>query len=176
MKLKNLIVFLPLAIFLPGVSGEGNVSIELVDPESFTDFSVSGLDERRTESIFMGEWERFAELDANRLVPSGHTLHLKVTDIDMAGDIQPWRNRHNADIRYVEQIYPPRMNFHFTLKNAEGDVVAEGEERIRDMNFMFGFNTRFRTYNSFQYELSMLADWLRRDLPKKLEADTVANR
>lgn len=149
------------------------MAVELVDPDKFTDFSVQGMNEDRTSSIFYSELKRFIDMEIARLLPDGVNVKLEVTDIDMAGDIQPWRNRNNADIRYVEHIYPPRMTFRYEIKSHEGNVLAAGETRIRDMNFLFGINNHFRTYNSFQYEFRMLSDWLRREVPKLIDAGVV---
>jgi hypothetical protein len=173
MKILNLSILALTLSLGDSLFASERLVIELVEPEKFTDFSVQGMDENRTAYIFDSELKRFINLEITRLLPNGVSVRLEVTDIDMAGDIQPWRNRNHADIRYVEQIYPPRMSFRYVIENEGGVVLATGETRIRDMNFMFGLNTRFRTYNSFQYEFSMLADWLRRDVPKLIEASEI---
>jgi len=93
----------------------------------------------------------------------------------MAGDIQPWRNRHNADIRYVESIYPPRLKFRYTLKDAEGKVLLEGEESITDMAFQMNPAASIRgRHEHFFYEMTLLGDWMRkalRDRPAATEGD-----
>ena len=81
----------------------------------------------------------------------------------MAGDIQPWRNRHNADIRYIERVYPPRMELAYKLTDADGKVVLEGEETISDISFDFNILAPIRTQTmSFFYEINMLEDWIRK--------------
>lgn len=173
MKKLNLTIITLILGFCGNLVAAERLTVELIEPKEFTDFSVQGMDENRTAAIFESELKRFISLEISRLLPDGVFVHLEVTDVDMAGDIQPWRNRHQADIRYIEQIYPPRMSFRYVIKSENDEILATGETRIRDMNFMFGLNNRFRTYNSFQYEFSMLADWLRRDVPKLIEAGEV---
>lgn len=95
------------------------------------------------------------------MIPENHSLQLRITDIDMAGDIQPWRNRTNANIRYIEPIFPPRMRFDFTLVDADGNVVLEGSENLVDLAFDFGITTNLRR-EPFYYELTMLGNWIRR--------------
>jgi len=138
----------------------------LIDVDSFRDFSVSGMSPERSVGVWDSEFERFAAHNAS-FVPTGMVLHLEFTDIDMAGDIQPWRNRNNADIRYIENIYPPRLVFRYSLTDADGTVVASGEETLRNLSFLFGARP-IRQYDTFHYEFEMLRDWLRRDLRDQL--------
>jgi hypothetical protein len=136
--------------------------MEFEGVEDYTDFSVSGMSEEKTLPIFKGEMEDTLERMARKYLAEGRTLSLVFTDIDMAGDIQPWRNRHNADIRYVEPIYPPRLKFRFTLKDAEGSVIAEGEESISDLSFQMSSTAAMRSaFNQFHYESELLESWFR---------------
>ena len=91
----------------------------------------------------MGDYERTAYLDmirdhlleqAKYYVPDGHSLAVTFTDIDMAGDFEPWRGPRFDDIRIVKDIYPPRINLNFRLTDAEGNVVKEGR-RVRVYDF-----------------------------------------
>lgn len=148
-----------------------SIEISLEDPEDYRDFSVNGLGEERSERIFKAEIAENLPGIASRYLPEDTTLHITFADIDMAGEIQPWRNIHNADIRYVEQIYPPRLQFTYSLVNDQtGETITEGEDKISDMAFQMnaGANLRMR-HQSFFYETELLSDWIRetfRDLKK----------
>ncbi|MCD8481996.1 MAG: DUF3016 domain-containing protein [Verrucomicrobia bacterium] len=109
---------------------------------------------------FSREFDRQLVRTSERWIPEGHQLHLVITNIDMAGEIQPWRNRHHADIRYVESIYPPRMKFTYALTDADGEVVKEGEKHLVDLAFNFGIHGFFRN-DPFHYEFAMLSRWIR---------------
>lgn len=147
---------------------EQRVTAELIEAGSFTDFSISGMSEERTATVFEGEFQRFARTESDRWLPEGYQVHLAFTDIDMAGDIQPWRNRSHSHIRYIESIYPPRLEFTYTVTGPDGEVVIEDETRLQDMNYLFAPNHRFRRFDSFRYELSLLADWFQSDLRKQI--------
>ena len=93
----------------------------------------------------------------------------------VAGDIQPWRNTHNADIRYIERVYPPRMELGYTLKDADGNVVSEGEETIADIAFDFNILAPIRSNSmSFFYEITLLEDWIRKTF-RKLKSEAAKN-
>ena len=134
-----------------------------VDVDSFTDFSIAGGSAEDAQQVFDGVLMRS---NLNGMVGENRVLELTITDIDMAGDVQPWRNRHNQDIRYVESIYPPRMKFSYVLRDANGTELASGEESIRDLSF--DLRVRPISMNEpFRYELEMLTDWVRKTLPRE---------
>ncbi len=151
--------------FIPALAA-ASLEVSFVDPKSFRDFSVSGLTEERTQPIFERELARNLGSLVERSL-GDRTLVLEFTDIDMAGDIQPWRNRHFHDIRYVEPIYPPRLDFNYAVKDADGNVILEGSEVLRDIAFMQRIRSP-RMSDSFFFETELLRDWVRRDLARKL--------
>ncbi|MFO7724985.1 MAG: DUF3016 domain-containing protein [Oceanipulchritudo sp.] len=152
-----MIALLPLAIHA------GTVQAEFEDFEEFSDFSVYGLSESKTLRIFKAELEPVLEDLADKYLDEDETLTIRFTDIDMAGDIQPWRNTNNADIRYVEAVYPPRLKFTYALKDASGETVMEDEASISDLGFQTNSIAPIRNrYLHFFYETTLLEDWMRK--------------
>jgi len=149
-----------------------SLKIDFTDVNSFTDFSVSGLSEEKTQSIFKAELlDELAAYTQKRL-EAGQVLSITFTDVDMAGDIQPWRNRYNADIRYIEAIYPPRLTFTYTLTDDDGEVMMEGEAAIKDLTFQMSSGAMVRhRFSNFPYESELLKDWIRKTLVKPSSAD-----
>ena len=169
MKLVSLLT----ALLLPMASASASsIVAEFEGVEKYTDFSVSGLSEVKTLSIFQSELEDELERFARKYIPEGQTLTIVFTDIDMAGDIQPWRNRHNADIRYVEAVYIPRLSFRYQLADGDGNMIAEGEESIADLAFQHSVIAPMKTqYMNFYYETNLLGDWIRKTM-RKISADS----
>jgi hypothetical protein len=156
-------ISLSTALILPVIASAGTIEAQYGDVNDFTDFSVYGLSEEKTLKIFKAELEKTLESLAKKYLAEDETLTIQFTDIDMAGDIQPWRNTHNADIRYVEAVYPPRLKFTYTLKNADGEVLDEGEASISDLAFQMDTTASFRANSeNFYYETSLLRDWMRK--------------
>lgn len=149
---------------LPLISLGGTLKLSFDAVEDFRDFSVSGLTEERTLPLFEAEVMDTLSSAATKYLAEDETLVLHFTDIDMAGDIQPWRNRLNADIRYVEQIYPPRLSFTYEILDAQGTVVSSGEESIADLSFMMHVLAPMQSrQNNFFYESTILRDWMRKN-------------
>jgi hypothetical protein len=155
------------ALLVPVFTSAGTMTAEFEDVDNFTDFSVNGLSEEKTLKIFQAELDKELESLGGKYLAEDETLVIRFTDIDMAGDIQPWRNTYNADIRYVEAVYPPRLKFTYTLKNGEGEVLDEGEASITDLSFQMNSAASFRANSeTFYYETTLLRDWMRKTMRK----------
>ena len=165
---KLQLISLSTALILPVVASAGTIQAEFADVNDFTDFSVYGLSEEKTLKIFQAELDKELESLSEKYLAEDESLEIRFTDIDMAGDIQPWRNTYNADIRYVEAVYPPRLKFTYSLKNADGEILDEGEASISDLGFQMDAVASIRVQSdNFYYETSLLKDWMRKNFRKK---------
>jgi hypothetical protein len=138
--------------------------VSFFEPEKFTD----------VRDTYTGDYDRTTYLDqirdhlleqAKYYVPEGHRLSVTFTDIDMAGDFEPWRGHRWDDIRVVKDMYPPRMVFTFQLTDAAGNVVKEGRRDLRDLSFMMKMSMGFRD-DSVRHEKALIDDWLRDEFPR----------
>ncbi len=99
------------------------------------------------------------EQRADALVPAGQKLTVTLTEVDLAGDFEPWHNPDMNDVRIVKDIYPPRIDLEFKLTDAGGKVVKEGKRELRDLAFMMKLS--IDRDDPFRHEKAMLNDWLR---------------
>jgi hypothetical protein len=138
--------------------------VQFFEPKKFTD----------VKDTYTGDYERTTYLDQIRdyvidqskyYVPDGWHLSVTFTDIDMAGDFEPWRGPQFDDIRIVKDIYPPRINLTFQLVDPEGHVVKEGKRELKDLAFMMKINMSFRD-DPVRHEKALLDDWFRAEFPR----------
>jgi hypothetical protein len=92
-----------------------------------------------------------------RYVPAGLQLEINVTDIDLAGDFEPWRGPQFGDVRITRDIYPPRLALEFRLTDADDQVVRAGKREIRDIAYQTRLVRPLDDY--LRYEKDMLRDW-----------------
>ena len=64
----------------------------------------------------------------------------------------------------MREIYPPRIELTFKRMDAQGNVIAQGERRLRDTGFMMGSASSVLNSDPLRFEKRMLDDWLRREL------------
>lgn len=131
-----------------------------VDPAKFTDVrdSYTGTDAGRDD--ILDRIREYIQDEAKQFLPPGDKLYMTVTDIDLAGDFEPWRGPRWDDIRIVKDIYPPRMDFSFRLTDANGKVIKEGKRDLRDLAFMMKITMAFED-DSLRHEKQMIDEWFR---------------
>lgn len=131
----------------------------------FSDFTQSHTSKDYQQEPLMAEFRQFLQDKiAPRLAP-GQRVEIKFTNIDLAGDFEPWHGPNAQDIRIVKEIYPPRATLDFRVLNADGSVAAEGHRELQKLGFMI--SPGFPTSDPLRYEKEMLNDWVRQDFPAK---------
>ena len=149
---------------------EGPVSVSWADPAQFRELRNS---HNRWESQ-RGNWvAKLAEHLRTRTakaLPAGQRIEFNITDIDLAGDYEPWRSHNMQDVRIVRDFYPPRMSFTFTRYGEDGQVIDQGERKLVDMGFLTGASPLQN--DALRYEKRMVDDWVRREFKPDRELST----
>lgn len=108
------------------------------------------------------EWQKrltdYIVRRADKLLPTGQTLDVKINDIKLAGGFEPWRGPSLQDVRYMKNIYWPRAEVSFKLIAADGATLREGTKKLSDMAYL----QRPLTIESdvLGYDKRMFGDWL----------------
>jgi len=134
------------------------VDVQYVDPEHFTEFRNAGVGVGRNERGWLDTLARHIAERAGARLADGQRLSVVVTDVDRAGDYEPWHGGTSADVRIVRDIYPPSVDFDFTLVAADGTILRAGRERLRDPAFMLRANRYLD--DPLRYEKSLIDDWV----------------
>lgn len=62
----------------------------------------------------------------------------------------------------MRDVYPPRIDLAFTLTDADGDVIASGERRRRDVSYLMTTVSRIDA-DPLVYEKLLVREWLWRE-------------
>jgi hypothetical protein len=141
------------------------VDVTFVAPEKFTDAKEDSMDSEKGRAALLDQLKEHLVAQGGRQLDPSQRLEIKVTDIDLAGDFEPWRGIGMQDVRIVKDIYPPRMNLEFRLLDADGKVVSEGKRELRDLSFLL--NAVLPTSDPLRYDKEMLSTWLRREFKRR---------
>lgn len=147
------------------LEGDGPVQVRWDDPAKFTEIAFSG---NRWEAA-RGNWvqelaQHLAEQAGPRLQP-GQRLQVTFTDIDLAGDYEPWRGPRMSDVRLLRELYPPKISLSYQLSEAGGQLLHSAEQVLSDPGFLHsGGSLRYRN-DSLRYEKRLLDRWLQQLLP-----------
>ena len=99
------------------------------------------------------------------IIPAGRKLTMTFTDIDLAGEYEPWRGGQWSDVRIIKDIYSPRFVFSYKLTDAAGAVLKEDKVDLRDLTFMM--RVTISRNEPLRFEKDILADWIRSVVPRK---------
>lgn len=149
---------------------DGAVAVRWNDPRTFTELRNS----RNRFEAERGDWvQQLAEhlrRTATKELQPGQALDVTLLDIKRAGDYEPWHGVRASDIRIMRDIYPPTIVLAYTLKGANGGILAEGEATLRDSGYLHGGTGLQSSSDPLRYEKKLLDDWIRRDLGKRMVA------
>jgi hypothetical protein len=121
------------------------------------------------------DWESelgsYLQRRADKQLPAGQNLAVTIDDIKLAGDYEPWHSPQAQDIRFMKDIYPPRVTLHYRLTDAGGNTIREGSNKLLDLAFM---ERPLPPTDSdpLRFDKRLLDDWLR----KEFRGDGVAER
>jgi hypothetical protein len=145
------------ALALPATAAETDIAF--VHPERFADV---GRDARHTDRDDYLERLRAHLADrAARLLPQDERLEVRITDVDMAGDFEPWTGSRD-DIRIFRAVDAPRIDLTFRLLGSDGRVRQEGERRLADTSYLTGGDVR-SSNDPLRFEKALLDRWMARE-------------
>ena len=132
------------------------ILVVFVEPQRFTDAKdAPGL---------LDELARFVREAGERYVPAGRSLEVRVTDVDLAGELEPWRGPQFESTRFMRDVYAPRIDLEFRLTDTAGTLVGEGTRSLRDPNYLTQAGRV--TEDRLRHEKALLRDWLEREFAR----------
>lgn len=137
-----------------GAASAGTVKISYQEPDKFMDVPYDEKDRATLLKELSAHFEALA-----KKLPANQQLVITVTDVDLAGRVEP-RRRSMQDIRILRgQADWPTMSLNYSLEE-DGKVLASGTSRLNNMSYLDGFN-RYRSGDTLRYEKPMLDDWFK---------------
>lgn len=148
----------PAAFATKGNASKAAAEVAFSEPENFADFRMSHFYSDSDAEVLQKELSRQIERSAGAYLPPGARLSIRFTDIDLAGDINPFHNTRLNDVRIYKSVYIPRMTFDYAVTDAAGTILASGNERLVDMAYDMRLRMPGREYT--RIEADMLRDFI----------------
>ncbi|HEX4912198.1 MAG TPA: DUF3016 domain-containing protein [Permianibacter sp.] len=161
---SRLLATMLLAGFTGPVLAAGTITVDYVQPEKFTDVKERQFKTSPDKNAHLKNLKSWLEKEGVQQLADGQTLRLKILDIDLAGDFEPWNGPEFQDVRVLKDIYPPRIKLQFTLQDRDGKVLGEGERELRNLSYLM--ESSFANRNALEHDERLLKDWLRKEFPK----------
>lgn len=122
--MKNTLLALT-ALLLP-LSAGAATTVEWVHPENYKDAYSSSAKTDKSREVVLQSLEKFLIKQGNAELADGQSLKLSVTDVDLAGEYEPWTD--HKDTRVIKGAYFARIAFSYELTDANGQVLKKGDE------------------------------------------------
>ncbi len=108
----------------------------------------------------MGEFEKFLKSLGDSYLPPASHLDIQVLDIDMAGAYEPWRAPFLNNTRFIRDVYRPRFELSYVLRDSAGHVVSEKKESVSDLNYLHKLNpAHYPNNDNLRYEKALPREW-----------------
>lgn len=72
-------------------ASHGEVSAQFIEPEKFTDLSLSGSTTENVQRHSMEEITKYVQHLGDTYLPESRKVEISFLDIDMEGEYEPWR-------------------------------------------------------------------------------------
>lgn len=139
----------------------GDVEINWVEPEKYRDIRGGEVNQKRFQAQVIAALTAYFEEAAARTLAADQTLHLNITDVDLAGDVEYFFFRFPMEIRVMRDVYFPSIEFSYELRDANGELIMSGQENLRDMGYLYS-GQYYLNDPPFDFEKRMIDDWFNR--------------
>lgn len=139
-----------------------SVKVTYSHPENFTEMRITPRSEWTDVESNMALLKRYIERRAASVLGPGQQLDIVITDLALAGQYEPWPSSPTGWMRVIRRNYPPRIEFHFTLRDADGKVVKQGKRTLT--NFAFMDTASIHDSDPVRYTKALVDRWLRRGI------------
>jgi hypothetical protein len=170
-------IFAALALWLGSITplfaaaatpAESAVSVTYVNPQQFTESRMYGRQDRFNRIDYLAQLKAYLIKQGQTILKPGQSLHVDITDIQLAGAYEPWRGPRWDYVRIMRDIYPPRIDLDFKLVGEDGNVLREGKRTLRDLDYLHSAVTVAAAEGApLYYDKALLHRWLSRG-PDKL--------
>jgi hypothetical protein len=141
------------------------VSVTWNDPAQFSELHYGFQFQQPKPEVWLTEFQKTLVKRADHVLKPGQHLSITITDVKLAGRVEPFHGAGASDIRVVKSIYPPEIELSFSLTGSDGQVLDSGERKLRDIAFLDrGSVNRSEAY---RFEKRMLKEWVDKEFGRK---------
>ena len=96
-------------------------------------------------------------------LPADHQFTIAINDLDLTGRVEPvFVDTGMRYQRVVDEISYPMIKFTYSYTDANGQVIQEGEERIKDLGSIITRREIMRSSrDNVYFEKQLLRDWFK---------------
>lgn len=143
-------------------TADARVTVNYVNPDEFSEVKEFGQQDRFNDLKYLEPLKAYLIKRATTMLPPGDRLEVNITDIRLAGGYEPWHGAQLMHVRFMKDIYPPRIDLNFKLIDSQGKVLREGSRKLRNLGYLQSGLTAVGSSDPLRYDKALIDRWLRR--------------
>ena len=153
-------------IFLSVPALAGEVTVTWSDASKFTDIVASNSTDKAYQKSIKQALDAEFSAQAGKL-PEGQKMTVNITDIDLAGEVDPIPSRAGYRVRVLRDMTYPQLRFDYQIMDSAGAILKEqAGVVIKDVAFLSG-SVNAASRQDFYYERQMIKTWFGKDILAK---------
>lgn len=146
----------------PDTTTSSRVSVQYQNPHKFTESQQAGFGHGYDHGNYLEKLKAYLIKQATPMLDPGQHLSITITDIDLAGGYEPWRGPQWDTVRFMRDVYPPRIDLRFKLTGADGQVIRKGKRKLRGLGYLHSQASTPGNSDPLHYDKGLLDRWLRK--------------
>lgn len=134
-----------------GLPAAAEVEVRWLQPEQFSDAGRSPVDRERTMQTLGSHFARLGER-----LPVGQTLQVDVLDVDLAGELEPFRWNDARVLR--GRVDGPHLSLRYRLHEG-GRTLREGRADLSALGYLHELRTVVGRNHSLAHEKRLVERW-----------------
>ncbi len=139
------------------------VSVTYANPEGFSEVRMYGPRDSFNDLNYLEPLKTHLIKRATKTLPPGDRLDVTITDIKLAGGYEPWHGPNLMHVRFMKDVYPPRIDLTFKLIGSNGQVLRQGQRKLRNLGYLQSGAARLTDTDPLRYDKALIDSWLRRE-------------
>lgn len=140
-----------------------SVTVSYADPQHFTEKQLYGSEDRFNGVDYLARLRSYLIKQATPLLAPDQQLAVTITDIKLAGGFEPWRGPYWQNVRFMTDVYPPRIDLRFKLTNSQGQVLKQGTRKLSNLSYLSSGISAPGNSEPLHYDTALLRRWLTRE-------------
>jgi hypothetical protein len=142
------------------------VEIEWQDPDKYYDVRATNEGQDHFLARVQTELTKAFTEGASKL-PQNQTLHLTITNVDLAGEVEYFHPGFPFGLRVLRRVDSPSLKLQYELRDANGQVLQGGDGRLTDLGYDMPSLPPSSGRNPLRYEKDMILDWMAKTFPQE---------
>jgi hypothetical protein len=138
------------------------IAVVFVEAEKFTD--ARRADFKPNSDAILDAIAKFMQEMGEETLPPDMNLDIRVTDIDLTGNFEPWHRPQFDQVRVTNGLYPPRIALEFRVIGPRGQVIQSGKRELTDLDYQR--RTFYPMDDYLRCEKDLLRHWFHEEFGK----------